>query len=758
MTGARRRRSSRAEEGEAMEADDAEAPEEAASEGGAGDDDGGEEEENEEEDSEGEDDEETSSEEEEVGIALQLPARSTRGCSYQRLVGDALRNDQEFWNHSTWEEEDDDDYNCSEGEEAYKDIIDSDFDAPEEEGSSDEEGETGKKKRDDGEKRARRGEAGDIVEDDDERARKRQKRNAFQDLWKKKQQQQKRQEEAKKRKKDAGRVGRDKQRRGRERASPGRRGRRGGDDEPSEGEFPQESSGGEKGERGQAEGRKRGEEAAKEKRRRKEGEGEAEDGGSETSRRRTRDSTRQHTQCVARRLEEEEMHRRKKERKKRASAKGAGGEKEKQGGCSAFREPTLEEHLAEAKITEARNVASLMVIEEKEEARKLRYVDVKKNIYKGDFDSYISWASWLVVGDLPPSEEEEHHAPAGATAAEEANRSPPSPGACSPGEQTLAGAEDAPDKAAPSPKAGEAPHVRREAGESPEGGSQSASEAHRHTEKRTENGRGDWGPAAGSGVSEAGPASEALQKSARPREETADSGSSGRKTEGESEGGRREHGRTEAAEGEKEGKDDDAEANFDDYAMEMRMFTDGKFPDIYHQQPLPERQVHICPVSGLEAKYLDPLTGVRYATTHAFKCVREAYHRLREQQLFQALAQAKQMLDVKAEELGGGDAAGACAVTARASTSVAAKPEVPAPRAVSAQHAHRTSAGGGASAHSRRANSFAGVTAGDVWVPEPAESKRGGRSRRGAKSTARGGRGRKAKAEKPETHAFLVAL
>lgn len=31
----------------------------------------------------------------------------------------------------------------------------------------------------------------------------------------------------------------------------------------------------------------------------------------------------------------------------------------------------------------------------------------------------------------------------------------------------------------------------------------------------------------------------------------------------------------------------------------------------------------VCPISGLVARYRDPLTGVRYGSVHAFKQVRE---------------------------------------------------------------------------------------------------------------------------------------
>lgn len=69
-----------------------------------------------------------------VGVALELPKRENRGKKYSQLVGEELERDAQFWNHDTWaEEEVDEDYNCSEGEEQYADQTDSDFDEPEEE-------------------------------------------------------------------------------------------------------------------------------------------------------------------------------------------------------------------------------------------------------------------------------------------------------------------------------------------------------------------------------------------------------------------------------------------------------------------------------------------------------------------------------------------------------------------------------------------------------------------------------------------------
>lgn len=44
-------------------------------------------------------------------------------------MGESLEKDQQFWEHSTWDEEkEDEDYNCSEGESFYEYETDSDFD------------------------------------------------------------------------------------------------------------------------------------------------------------------------------------------------------------------------------------------------------------------------------------------------------------------------------------------------------------------------------------------------------------------------------------------------------------------------------------------------------------------------------------------------------------------------------------------------------------------------------------------------------
>ncbi|PHJ15186.1 yl1 nuclear protein c-terminal domain-containing protein [Cystoisospora suis] len=559
----------------------------------------------------------SSEEEEEVGVALQLPKRATRGQAYQRLVGDALRDDQEFWGHDTWaEEEEDADYICSEGEEVYEDIVDSDFDKAEEDSdSSAEEEEENKRKK--GKRAGGRGagEAGDIVEDDEELAQKRKKRNAYQDLWKKKQKQQEKQARAQATK-DQKRV----------------KGSR--------------APGGEEGD-----GDKRKTAVVQEKI------------GETSPQRRTRDSTRQHTQLVARRLEAEKALQQKRKTKKTAwSESGA-----------TFREPSLEEHLAEARLTEARNVASLVELQEKEEARKLRYVDMNKRVYKGDFDTYISWASWLIVGDAPAEEE--------TAPVTDQSSSCPGTGAAGTKEEDKSGVG----------------FNGQERGDKTEQESKEGAEA---------------------APTEAGP--EGVFKSGEVKGSATD--------------------KKEDSGGQKEKKDDEEaeDGGGDDYAMELRMFTDGKFPEIYHQQPLSPPPRFVCPISGLEAKYVDPLSGVRYATTHAFKCIREAYHCLREKQVYQALQDTKEMLDeyARSTEISAISTPQGLEHTVSFSTVSASDLCTSPTYSALSQNEKGTKRSLSASVHN------AGAGLGELWMPgaEEAGERRRNKKPRGH---SRGGRGRK---------------
>ncbi|SBS86426.1 YL1 nuclear protein, putative [Plasmodium ovale] len=103
----------------------------------------------EDEDEEGEDDEEEDEDDEEedddyelknYGIALEMPQRKNRGKNLKKLIGEDLEKDEKFWNDSIWEEEEiDEEYVNSEGEEEYIDVTDSDFDDDEEDAEEEEE-------------------------------------------------------------------------------------------------------------------------------------------------------------------------------------------------------------------------------------------------------------------------------------------------------------------------------------------------------------------------------------------------------------------------------------------------------------------------------------------------------------------------------------------------------------------------------------------------------------------------------------------
>ncbi|GAB67944.1 YL1 nuclear protein [Plasmodium cynomolgi strain B] len=115
----------------------------------------GEEEEENEEEEEDEEDEENEEEEEDedyelknYGIALEMPKRKNRGKNLKKLIGEDLEKDEKFWNDSIWEEEEvDEEYVNSEGEEEYIDVTDSDFDDDEDEVDDDDEEEAERNER-----------------------------------------------------------------------------------------------------------------------------------------------------------------------------------------------------------------------------------------------------------------------------------------------------------------------------------------------------------------------------------------------------------------------------------------------------------------------------------------------------------------------------------------------------------------------------------------------------------------------------------
>ena len=78
-----------------------------------------------------------------MSILLQ-DKRKTRGTRINDLIGEAVEQDEQFWAHSVWKEDEDDESFGSEDEEEKPDEFDSDFDESEEE---DEEGEQEDEKR-----------------------------------------------------------------------------------------------------------------------------------------------------------------------------------------------------------------------------------------------------------------------------------------------------------------------------------------------------------------------------------------------------------------------------------------------------------------------------------------------------------------------------------------------------------------------------------------------------------------------------------
>ena len=85
------------------------------------------------------------------------------------------------------------------------------------------------------------------------------------------------------------------------------------------------------------------------------------------------------------------------------------------------------------------------------------------------------------------------------------------------------------------------------------------------------------------------------------------------------------------------------------YCRNFLVFTDTNgFPDLYfptRKPPKPKRAV--CPVTGLPAKYIDPITGTPYATPQAFKFIRTRYVRSAEEKCEKRLMQLSSWLEEK---------------------------------------------------------------------------------------------------------------
>ncbi|ANQ10106.1 YL1 nuclear protein [Plasmodium coatneyi] len=135
-------------EEDVVDENDGEEEEEENEEGDEDEEEDGEEEEQDEDGEEGEEDEEDDDDEEDdedyelknYGIALEMPKRKNRGKNLKKLIGEDLEKDEKFWNDSIWEEEEvDEEYVNSEGEEEYIDVTDSDFDDDEDEVEDDDE-------------------------------------------------------------------------------------------------------------------------------------------------------------------------------------------------------------------------------------------------------------------------------------------------------------------------------------------------------------------------------------------------------------------------------------------------------------------------------------------------------------------------------------------------------------------------------------------------------------------------------------------
>lgn len=100
---------------------------------------------------------------------------------------------------------------------------------------------------------------------------------------------------------------------------------------------------------------------------------------------------------------------------------------------------------------------------------------------------------------------------------------------------------------------------------------------------------------------------------------------------------------------------DDAHSREDVLTTESRCtrnfvtFTDTKsFPDQYFPRRRPSRPKRpYCPVTGLPAKYMDPLTSTPYATSHAFRILRNQFVKEREERCEKRLLQLSGWLKEK---------------------------------------------------------------------------------------------------------------
>ena len=85
------------------------------------------------------------------------------------------------------------------------------------------------------------------------------------------------------------------------------------------------------------------------------------------------------------------------------------------------------------------------------------------------------------------------------------------------------------------------------------------------------------------------------------------------------------------------------------YCRNFLIFTDTKnFPSEFFPTSKPQRpRKRFCPFTGLPAKYIDPLTGTPYATSQAFKIIRNRYVSEGEQRCEKRLMQLSNWLEEK---------------------------------------------------------------------------------------------------------------
>ena len=85
------------------------------------------------------------------------------------------------------------------------------------------------------------------------------------------------------------------------------------------------------------------------------------------------------------------------------------------------------------------------------------------------------------------------------------------------------------------------------------------------------------------------------------------------------------------------------------YCRNFLVFTDtSAYPAAYFptKKPLKPKRL-VCPVTGLPAKYLDPVTGSPYATPQAFKIIRTRYVRSADEKCEKRLLQLSKWLEEK---------------------------------------------------------------------------------------------------------------